>query len=132
MTLYLCREEKREDGIFSELRDESGKILFHTAEHAYNSEPKIPNGTYKCVRGQHQLHGMTVPFSTFMLENVPNHTNILLHVGNFPQIDSDGCILLGLGIAQSDKGQMITQSKQAFAEFIALTEGLDSFDLVVS
>ena len=131
MTLYLCREEKREDGIFSELRDESGKVLFQTLDHSYDCVPKLFDGTFKCVRGMHRLEGMTSDFETFEITGVTGHTDILFHSGNWNK-DSAGCVLLGLGIAQSPQGQMLTSSHQAFAEFIELTKGIDSFTLVVS
>ena len=129
MTLYLNRVQMREDGIFSELSDEAGKILFKTLEHSYNNKPKLYDGEFTCVRGIHQL--LNGPkFETFEITGVDGHTNILFHSGNWNN-DSEGCVLLGLGEAQSSKGQMITQSKQAFQEFIELTKGLDSFQLVV-
>lgn len=134
MDLRLTRVEFRSDGVFSELKAVIAgeiEVVAHTVEHAYeDNKPKIPDGKYTCVRGQHQLeHGG--PFITFMVSNVPGHSNILLHQGNWGQIDSDGCILLGEGIAQSSQGQMVTQSKFAFDNFMKLQEGVDSFQLIV-
>lgn len=130
MTLRLIRREFREDGIFSELVNEKSKIIAQTAEHAYNSMPKLPFGTYTCRRGIHKLHDLK-PFETFEICDVPGHTGVLFHVGNWPQIDSDGCVLLGGGIAPSSKGQMVTQSRQTFEEFMAMLQGIDQFTLVV-
>jgi hypothetical protein len=129
MTLKLIRQEFREDGIFSELRDESGKVLAHTLEHSYNCMPKLYDGEFTCVRGIHRLHNL-VPFETFMVSDVKGHAGILMHPGNWNK-DSDGCILVGLGIAQSNQGQMLTQSLQAFTEIMDLLKGLDSFILIV-
>jgi hypothetical protein len=131
MTLFLKREESREDGIFSVLDDASGKVLFYTLEHSYAGNPKLYSGTFKCIRGMHRLEGMTHSFETFEITGVTGHSNILFHAGNWNK-DSSGCVLLGLGIAQSPQGQMITGSKQAFAEFIELTKSLDTFYLVIS
>lgn len=129
MTLRLRRIEFREDGIFSELYDPNGKILAHTLEHSYDLKPKLYDGTFTCVRGMHKLHN-NVPFQTFMIAGVTGHTGILFHVGNW-NADSDGCVLLGAGIAQSSKGQMVTGSITTFTEFMTLLQGLDQFELIV-
>lgn len=128
--MKLTRQQFRDDGIFSQLKDDGGNIVANTLEHSYNELPKLPNGTYTCVRGSHRLHGMTQDFQTFEVTGVPGHTGILFHVGNFNS-DSDGCLLLGEAIAQSSKGQMITNSKATFYEFMASLVGVDEFELVV-
>jgi Family of unknown function (DUF5675) len=130
MMLTLTRREMREDGIFSELTDEKGKIIAKTLEHSYDCKPKLYDGEFTCVRGKHRLEGMTHDFETFEITGVSGHTNILWHTGNW-NADSMGCVLLGAGIAQSSKGQMITGSKQTFADFLSLLQGIDSFQLVV-
>lgn len=134
MDLVITRVENREDGIFSEIKNAKMEVLFHTLEHAYEIGtqwfPKIPNGTFTCVRGPHRLHGMTQDFVTFEITGVDGHVDLLFHWGNW-NADSEGCILLGEGIAQSSKGQMITSSKVAFEAFMKLQEGLDQFQLTV-
>jgi hypothetical protein len=136
MNLKLVRTAFREDGIFGELRDDSDNVIAVTGEHAYvqsdgSFAPKTPAGTYTCQRGQHQLHSMTSPFITFQIMDVPNCTNILIHMGNWPQIDSDGCTLVGEKLVPSAKGQMVTNSLATFHKFLELQEGLDQFELVV-
>lgn len=130
MDLLLTRIESRHDGIFSELKDPKFKVIAHTLEHSYDSVPKLPDGTYTCIRGEHRLHNMTQTFTTFEVTGVEGHTGILFHWGNW-NADSEGCILLGEGIAPSSKGQMITNSKVAFADFMKLQSGLNSFILTV-
>lgn len=137
MNLKLNRTEATENGVFGELYDDKGKLIAYTAEHSYQQDdgswgPKTPIGTYTCQKGQHQLHSMTQPFTTYQIMNVPNHNNILLHMGNWPQIDSDGCILLGDAIVDSAKGKMVSNSRAVFAEFIQLEGGIESFELVIS
>ena len=131
MTYTLIRTEFRPDGIFSELYDDNSVLIAHTVEHSYNSLPKIPNGTFICVRGTHQLHSGP-PFSTFEITGIPGHTGVLFHQGNWGQTDSDGCCLLGEDIAPSDQGQMVTNSKATFQKFIDALDGINEFDLVVS
>ncbi len=129
ITLKLNRREYRDDGIFSELTNAHGDILAHTVEHSYKNLPKLYVGTFKCKRGTHQLH--TGPkFETFEITGVNGHTNILFHKGNW-QSDSEGCVLLGEGIAHSSKGQMVTNSTVTFKHFMSLLDGVDEFTLVV-
>ena len=131
MTLQLIRKELGEDGIFSDLLDESGNVIARCAEHAYDGKPKVYDGEFTCVRGMHQLHGMDHQFETFEITGVEGHTGTLFHGGNWPQIDSDGCILLGSSEADSPKGKMVTNSIETFAKFMELVKGLDSFTLRV-
>ena len=135
MNLTHTRQENREDGIFSILTDESGNVIAHTLEHPYDDgnggwAPKIPAGTWTCVRGPHRLHGMTADFITFEITGIAGHTDLLFHWGNWAK-DSEGCILIGEGIAQSSQGQMITNSKATFQALMDMQNGVDSFTLTV-
>lgn len=138
MDLILTRKDRRPDGIFSELRNQTGELLAVTLEHAYPSPfpegsgwaPKIPNGTYTCRRGQHRLHGMTEDFSTFEITGVAGHQNLLFHWGNYNK-DSEGCVLVGKALAQAGASEMITNSRATFAELMELQAGLEHFTLTV-
>jgi len=136
MDLILKRNRFRQDGIFGELLKDNGDGFVVTLEHAYrdqnlNYSPKIPEGSYTCVRGMHRLDGMTEDFETFEITNVPGHTNILFHVGNFNN-DSSGCILLGSNVLKADAGWSIQSSRVAFTRFMELQEGVDKFTLIVA
>jgi hypothetical protein len=122
-TLYLV------SGVFGTLVTDEGKI-YYTAEHAYNSMPKVPLGTYTCLKGNHNLH--SGPVIAFELQNVLGHTGILLHIGNYPQIDSDGCILVGMG-SHTDNGQdgYIYGSRTAFTAFMNDLANIESFTLEI-
>lgn len=137
MNLTLKRNEALESGIFGVLLDDQGQQIAVTLEHAYDSgngdgsySPKTPVGTYTCVKGQHQLAHMTSPFETFEVTNVPGHTNILIHKGNYND-DSEGCILLGLAVQNTDTGKMITSSAPTFNKFMALQHNVDEFILTI-
>lgn len=138
MVYQLKNTEFREDGVFGALTDENGNLLAVTLTHAYlqpdgTYKGKTPNGTYVCKRGLHRLHSMDHDFETFEITNVPGHTNILFHWGNFNR-DSDGCFLLGEALARSpiNKTQIITDSKKAFHAFMDRLVGVDEFELVIS
>ncbi len=114
-----------DDGIFGILTDVSDGIVAYTLEHSYNKLPKLTDGTYTCVRGQHVLH--SGPIETFEITGVPGHSGILFHYGNY-NADSDGCVLLGDG----ETATSVTDSRGAFTKFMARLVGIDSFTLIVT
>lgn len=131
MNLILTRNKYVLYGIFGILTDLSGNQISVTLEHAYAAGdgtfiPKLPPGEYTCVRGQHRLEGMNNPFETFEITEVPGHTNILFHRGNY-NLDSSGCVLVGSNIGVG----CILESALAFDHFLSVQSGCDSFQLVV-
>ena len=62
--------------------------------------------------------------------DVPNHTGILFHAGNW-QDDSNGCVLLGKTCTTSARGTMITDSQMTFHLFMTDLDGIDAFPLLV-
>jgi hypothetical protein len=133
MNLTLNRTDFTENGIFGILTSVDNPCLFATLEHAYlqpdgSYAPKLPNGNYTCVKGLHSLDHTPTPFEAFEVTNVPGHSGILFHVGNYNH-DSDGCILLGTAIAGRDAS--ITNSKLAFEKFMTLQADNNQFTLTV-
>lgn len=140
MDLLLTRSQYNSWGIIGGLsytHDSSFNLV--TMEHAYPTplqivgspptyRPKLPPGTYACVRGVHILEN-SIPFETYEITGVPNHQGILFHKGNFNK-DSNGCVVLGLELISHL--QMVSESKLAFGKFIALQNGCSEFQLVVS
>jgi Family of unknown function (DUF5675) len=134
--ISLNRTQYIAAGIFGSFVDANNNRICLTLEHAYatgNGDfmAKIPQGVYTCLRSVHELEGMSEPFETFQVMNVPHYTNILIHFGNW-NCDSDGCILIGEAIASSINGQMITESKVAFQKFMDLQTGIITFTLTVN
>jgi hypothetical protein len=132
MNMTLTRTDFLSVGIFGQMTSEDGKINLYTLEHAYpdmNNEyvAKIPEGSYQCVLGQHQLKGMAQPFHTYEVTNVPGHTNILIHPGNY-NADSEGCILVGLAKGNN----AILNSREAFQAFMVLQNGEPEFTLTIN
>lgn len=128
MELTLTRRQYRDDGIFSQLTGLGNPIL--TLEHSYEKKPKVPRGTYRCVRGMHYLKGMKKPFETFEVKSVPKCTGILFHVGNYNR-DSEGCILVGENLGMSNGALMLTHSRAAFYRFMRALAGVNEFTLHV-
>jgi hypothetical protein len=59
---------------------------------------------------------MTEDFTTFEVEGVDGHDNILFHWGNYGQRDSQGCFLVGQMVLPSQIDEwMITSSRKTFA-----------------
>jgi hypothetical protein len=137
--LVLQRHQFIPDGIFGSLVSPDN-IVAVTLEHAYQMGdatkpgvlyyPKVPPGIYKCVRGMHRLENMKSDFETFEVTDVPGHTGILFHIGNFLR-DSRGCILLGSAMIDDGNGYMISGSKIAFQKFMNLQQRVDSFHLTI-
>lgn len=130
MDLTLTRTSCSKGGIFGKILDSKGNKIAFSLEHAYASggswTPKILNGSYTCVRGNHRLHGMDKDFETFEITEVKGHSNLLFHWGNYNK-DSEGCVLVGASIVKD----MVTNSRVTFAKFMALQDGLDRFQLTV-
>lgn len=123
-------------GIFSELLDDKGNFFCSIGEHAYEQpdgtfKPRLPSGIYTCQKGAHSLSDL-VPFITFQIMNVPDHTGVLFHQGNYPQTDSHMCLLTGTGIGFTSNGErMIVNSKIALKKLMELHKYNDSFLLDV-
>lgn len=131
--LRLENLEFNEDGIWGTMPING--TIFHTLQHAYANgsgfAPKIPDGEYLCIRGLHRLEHMDYDFETFEITNVPGHTSILVHWGNYNR-DSSGCILLGLAIGKQSSGErMLLSSRSGFEAFMNNLDGFDQFKLIV-
>lgn len=134
MDMTLTRKVAVSDGVRSLLDGDVGFLTLSTMEHAYWDErgiwlPKIPTGTYLCVRGQHRLDGMLHDFETFEITGVEGHTGLLFHPGN-TESDSEGCILLGTEFGQIGGKHAVMNSRVAFLEFMYAQKGAD-FQLTV-
>lgn len=133
--MKLIRTQYTADGIFGRVYNSNGVPICYSLEHSYPQTdgtylPKLSIGKYTCIRSTHQLHN-GVPFETFEITNVPGHSNILFHAGNF-NTDSEGCVLLGHNITKQDGGtHMITTSKTTFKEFMQTLENINEFQLTV-
>ena len=81
----------------------------------------IPAGRYKAIRHVSPTFG-----ETYWLQDVPGRSEILFHKGNVAA-HSEGCILLGESFSHVMGENGITQSKEAFAEFMRILEGQREF-----
>lgn len=134
MNLILKDRVYLPEGIFGKLQSPAGVKLFETLERSYPQEnvppggynflPKLRAGTYVCERGMHHLH--SGPLETFEITGVPGHTGVLFHPLNL-QSGSEGCV----GVGRALYVDAITNSRDAFEEFLKLQTGLSHFTLTV-
>ena len=112
--------------------DSSGKLLLElkTMELPNRANAKniscIPTGSYEVIQHHSEKFG-----DCYLLENVPNRDEILLHVGNYYK-DTRGCILISTDVLfQNDytKTQLI-YSRNAIQKLNSLN--LKSFTLKIS
>ena len=125
--IFLTRFKKCADGVFSTLSDDNVPLAV-TLEHAYLQDdgsyaPKIPEGQYTCLFGQHELH--SGPIETFEITCVPGHSGLLFHPGNVNG-DSEGCVLTG----ETATATSITNSRATWEKLMARW-GTDNFILQV-
>lgn len=88
-------------------------------------ESCIPTGVYVCKRVNSPKFG-----DTFEVTNVVGRSHILFHAGNVAE-DSLGCILVGESFAPVKGKEGIAQSRDGFAEFLAVQKGVTTFSLTV-
>lgn len=102
--------------------------VFWIAERPWRGNKKevscIPNGTYTCKAYTSKRFG-----ETFEITEVPNRTYILFHVGNFPEKDSHGCLLVGSSLMAGKPA--VSASKNAMAKFREVLQGVESFDIEI-
>ena len=135
MKFALTRTECGPDGQFGRLSKDGTAFSILTAERAYCDDdhewsPKIPAGIYTCALGTHALSN-GVPFQTYEITGVTGHSGLLFHTGNLPEVDSHGCVLLGLSRGKLYGRPDITDSRLAFTAFMSQAGGVPFFTLEV-
>lgn len=89
-------------------------------------DSRIPDGEYECTH-----HSGPKFENVFLVKNVPERTDILIHWGNFER-DTKGCILLGCGAWLNENNEpMILNSKRAIEKFREII-GKEDFVLTVA
>ena len=85
----------------------------------------IPPGSYTAIRHKSPKFG-----ETFWVQDVPGRDEILFHKGNIAG-NSHGCILIGESFSHVLGEEGITGSKEGFAEFLRILEGVTEFNLEI-
>jgi len=120
--LDLVRVAVRPEGAFGVLLDNGLPFAVTLEWTGPDLKTKIPDGTFSCVKTTYYGGGYT----TFEVMNVPGHSRILFHKGNYEK-DTEGCIL----VADAFNGSWISGSRQGFAKLMGRVGDRMTFDLVV-
>lgn len=129
--LTLIRKIAANGAVVGELIGLS-KRLFVLEDEWRNNEPRrscIPAATYTA-----KPHGWE-PYSPFkykqvwQLNRVPNRSGILFHAGNKHE-DTEGCLLVGMGMQITQLQSMVTDSRVAL-ELMRLEIGNKEFKLTI-
>lgn len=120
LTLIRADPAPDADGIIGFIADDNGKFICNSLELPWLQNQHyvscIPKGTYALTTGPRQIGGL----ATFRLLNVPDRTDIDVHVGNYPH-DSLGCILVGVGYTLIDTiNASLVRSDDAMHRLLAL------------
>lgn len=133
LTLTLHRLVQNEEGTFGLLvNDDTSELICCTAELPWRNNARriscIPAGTYTV-----DPNDVSTNFGKDWLhvEGVPDRDRIGIHKGNWPRQDSRGCILVGLGFFDSDKGQAVSNSGKALDKLLDYSYG-DHFNLAIT
>ena len=87
-------------------------------------ESCIPADTYRCEMDYYHRGG----YKAYQVDNVPNRTEIKIHVGNFTK-DILGCIALGK--TRDIKAPMVGNSRSAYTKFMKYMDNADGFVLQI-
>lgn len=102
--------------------------VFWIAERPWRGNKKevscIPTGSYTCKAYTSKRFG-----ETFEITEVPNRTYILFHVGNFPEKDSHGCLLVGSSLMAGKPA--VSASKNAMTKFREILKDVESFEIEI-
>lgn len=99
--------------------------LYHGQDFICETIERPKTGDHPCIdEGWYVAERYNSPKNkriVWQLKDVPNRTNIQLHIANWPS-ELLGCIAPGKEIASSPKGDPgVIKSGQAFEEFMAMT-----------
>jgi hypothetical protein len=112
----------RKDGVYSVLKWD--EVPFAVSVEV--SPPILVDGIYRCHRDYYHKGG----YETFEIE-VEGHDRVLFHKGNFGN-QSLACVIVAESFAVIAGQVAVADSAHGFEEFMRLTAGLQSFDVLVS
>ncbi len=113
--LFLQRYEQSPAGTFGTLRNGASQRLAYTCERPDNGNQKlgaIPAGQYEATPYVSPSKGRV-----FLLHDVPGRSMIEIHKGN-TIADTEGCILVGMGLGVVNYQKAVVSSAQALANLL--------------
>lgn len=131
--MELKRMDKLDDRILGSLTvySDNESTDFCTLELPYKNNQRnvscIPCGKYKVSKRFSEKYG-----NHFKVENVPNRSDILIHVGNYPS-DTRGCILIGTDIRDinADGKNEVVNSKFAMKRLLTILKHEKEIEILI-
>ena len=132
--LYMYRYLYRHDGTFSTLCDDFPLAQIVEPPWLLNkkNESCIPAGTYLCELQTHfDTNGKGYP--AYEIKDPTGHrTDVEIHIGNDPLVDSKGCPLIGMQNGKTQYGNYgVAQSKVGYDKFMLHMTKHRQFVLVI-
>ncbi len=129
--LRLVRLDSNTYATYGQLLDGENKRIAVTLERPWlenrHDVSCIPPGEYIA----HRRMSPKRKYELFELADVPDRSNIEIHIGNLPS-DTEGCILVGSSFGMFGTKHGIQGSGEAFRVFMESMRGVDAFTLVVT
>lgn len=120
----LMEREYYDDGVHTKITFPDGEVMWG-AERPWVDNKRslscIPEGEYSIGYRRSPVVERTSggDFTCgYEVENIPNRSYIMFHVGNWPLKDSDGCILIGEKGWDGDQ-PVVWSSRAAFKQFMS-------------
>lgn len=136
-TYDLYRMAEGPDWTLGRIEDAENRQICTVAERAWvdkdgngigdRNESRIPAGTYTCRRDLHNKQSEHA-YEVWEICDVPGRSEIHIHRGNKPQIDSKGCPLVGIDFGPNGS---VTESRRGFARWMEATRGYETITLRV-
>lgn len=128
MKLYLFRDHQDDRVTLGRLFNPNDDRGWQTLELPWKNNQSniscIPDGVYIAERDFYHHGG----YECFELRNVPNRSEIKIHIGNYPK-DVKGCIVLGTD--RNVDHPMVTNSRAAFKDFMDYMDGVERFKIEI-
>lgn len=132
---HLIRQPSTDEGTFGVLTLDTGD-RFHSGELPWRYNARgvscVPPGKYRCVIHESRRFGRC-----YILKDVKNRSNILIHRGNWCgdktlgfKTDVLGCILLGTDEGRLSGQRAVLNSGKAMDLFMRIMDG-DDFELTI-
>ncbi|MFB6225161.1 MAG: DUF5675 family protein [Candidatus Paceibacteria bacterium] len=121
-------------GVWGDLEVEGQ--TFSTAELPWKGNQKnisaIPEGNYIMQMRESPVVKRTSGFEEgWEIQDVPGRSYIMFHVGNWPKRDSEGCVLVGREKNIVENMVFVSNSQDAFKEFMSLLEGRMEWEIQI-
>ena len=136
-SIHLERFAYAPDGTFGRLTLPNGEHLY-TVERPWRGnkpfESCIPDGVYELQKRVSPVVDRTSGgefLEGWEVMDVPGRSYIMVHPGNWPE-NFEGCIGVGTDYMILSGRNAVSNSREAFRQFMQALSGMDAWDLVIT